>query len=133
MLILQKTALFAIASGLLFTNLISNRAISQPVEPNLGTLSLTCRGTIQNSVDFTAFYTREGGFNRVEFRPRTSTNVLTSNLRYSGKNTRGQGIWRGAVAAAADVVLVHLSDRPVQSGDQVSIGYDGRWGRATCR
>lgn len=130
--ILQKTALLAIASALLFGNLIGSRAIAQ-VEPNQDSLTLTCRGTIQNAVDFTTFYTRESGFNRVEFRPRTSTNVLTSDLSYSGKNARGQGIWRGAVASAADVVLVHLANRAVRSGDQVSIGYDGRWGRATCR
>lgn len=132
MRILGKTASIAIASSLLFAQIMSSGAIAQ-VEPNQDNLTLTCRGTIQNAVNFTTSYTREGGFNRVEFRPRTSSNVLTSDLSYSGKNSRGQGIWRGAVAGAADVVLVHLSDRTARSGDEVSIGYDGRWGTASCR
>ncbi|MBF2084503.1 hypothetical protein [Thermoleptolyngbya sp. C42_A2020_037] len=104
-----------------------------PEEPNQDNLSMTCNGTVQERVDFTAFYTREAGFSRVEFRPRTSTNVLTSNLSYVGKNAAGETIWKGNVAQMADTTLVHLSPFPAKPGDQVSVSYDGQWGRATCQ
>lgn len=102
-------------------------------EPNQDDLSMTCDGMIQNDVDFTAFYTREGGFGRVELRPRMGTQTLTSQLTYDGKDNNGHGIWRGSVAQMADVVLVHLSTDAPKQGDEVSVGYDNRWGRANCR
>jgi len=105
----------------------------KPEEPNQDNLALTCRGDIQNSVDFTAYYTREAGFSRLELRPRTSTNILQANLTYAEKNSDGEAIWRGSVAGMADVVLIHLSPTAVRRGDQISVGYDGRWGRTTCR
>lgn len=104
-----------------------------PEEPNQDNLSMTCNGTVQDRVDFTAFYTREAGFSRVEFRPRTSNNVLPSTLSYVGKNAAGESIWRGSVAQMADTTLVHLSPFPAKPGDQVSVSYDGQWGRATCQ
>lgn len=104
-----------------------------PEEPNQDNLSMTCNGTVQDRVDFTAFYTREAGFSRVEFRPYTSNNVLTSNLSYVGKNAAGETIWKGNVAQMADTTLVHLSPFPAKPGDQVSVSYDGQWGRATCQ
>lgn len=94
---------------------------------------MTCRGTIEDVVDFTAFFNRESGFNRVEFRPSTATTPLTAIMSYSDKNAEGQNTWRGSVNNAADVTLVHLSDGPVQLGDEISVTYDGRSGQATCR
>lgn len=101
-------------------------------EPNQDSLSMTCPGNIQGSVDFTAYFTRESGFSRIDLRPPAG-NVITTNLSYNGKNQEGQSIWRGSVAGMADVTLVHLSTAPARRGDQVSVGYDGRWGRGTCR
>lgn len=101
-------------------------------EPNQTPLSMRCSGNIQNDVDFTAFYSRESGFSRIELQPRRSGSVLTAYLSYSGKNEQGQDIWRGSVNNMADVTLVHLSPRTPQRGDEVSVGYDTRWGRATC-
>lgn len=101
-------------------------------EPNQDSLSMTCSGTIQDSVDFTVYYTREAGFSRIELVPPAGQ-TLTSTLSYDGKNQDGHGIWRGGVAQMASVVLVHLSTDAAQRGDDVSVGYDGRWGRATCR
>lgn len=94
---------------------------------------MTCRGSIQDSVDFTVYYSREGGFSRVEFRPRTSEKVLTGSLSYNSKDDQGQGIWRGSVEGMADVAVVHLATRAPQRGDEVSVKYDTRWGRATCQ
>lgn len=104
-----------------------------PDEPEPDDLSMTCAGSIQNDVDFTTYFTRESGFSRIELRPRTSENLLTANLSYSGKNGEGQDIWRGSINNMADVTIVHLSNRMAQLGDQISVGYDGRWGRATCQ
>lgn len=102
-------------------------------EPNQDNLSMACTGSIQDRVDFTAYYNRESGFNRVEFRPRASGNKLTSNLLYQGKNDQGYAIWRGTVQQMADVALVHLSTSAPQKEDEVSVSYDTSWGRATCR
>lgn len=102
-------------------------------EPNTDTLSMTCTGSIQDDVDFTVYYTREAGFNRVEFRPRRSNALLTSNPTYSGKNSAGQGVWRGGVNGMADAIVVHLSSAAPQPGDEISVSYDGRWGRGRCR
>lgn len=102
-------------------------------EPNQDNLSMSCNGTVQDRVDFTAFYTREAGFSRVEFRPRASNNVLPSSLSYIGKNAAGESIWKGSVAQMADTTLVHLSPYAAKPGDQVSVSYDGQWGRATCQ
>lgn len=104
-----------------------------PEEPNQDNLSMTCNGIVQDRVDFTAFYTREAGFSRVEFRPRTSNNVLPSSLSYVGKNAAGESIWKGNIAQMADTTLVHLSPYAAKPGDQVSVSYDGQWGRATCQ
>jgi len=100
--------------------------------PNSDNLTMLCPGNIQSDVDFTAYYTREAGFNRIDFSPRQGTQTLTSNLAYDGKDPEGHGIWRGNVAQMADVVLVHLSTVAPRRGDQVSVGYDNRWGRGNC-
>lgn len=109
-----------------------NTFITTAPQPNQNDLAMTCPGNIQADVNFTAYYTREAGFNRIDFSPSQGTQTLTSNLAYDGKDPEGHGIWRGNVAQMADVVLVHLSSVSPQRGDQVSVGYDNRWGRGNC-
>lgn len=103
-------------------------------EPNQDTLAMTCTGSITvNDIDFTAHFTREGGFSRIELaRPATGEVFAESFLSYDGQNDQGEDIWRGDVAGMADVTLVHLAQGPAQIGDEVSVGYDGQWGRGTC-
>jgi hypothetical protein len=104
-------------------------------DPNQDSLQMTCNGSILvNDIDFTAFFTREAGFSRIEFRRRSNgQQIAEAFLSYDRKNAKGQDIWRGSVNNAATVSLVHLASRPAQPGDQVSVGYDGQWGRGTCR
>lgn len=104
-------------------------------EPNQDDLAMTCPGSITvNDIDFTAHFTREAGFSRIELkRPATGEVFAESFLSYDRQNDAGQAVWRGAVNQMADVTLVHLSTNPAQLGDEVSVGYDGQWGRATCR
>lgn len=104
-------------------------------EPNQDNLEMTCTGSITvNDIDFTVYFTREAGFSRLELKqPATGEVFAESFLSYDGKNVQGQAIWRGSVQQMASVTLVHLSPNPAQVGDQVSVGYDGQWGRGTCR
>lgn len=104
------------------------------VEPNQDNLQMQCPGSIGvNDVNYTVFFTREAGFSRIVLRRRsTGQQIAEAFLSYDRKNAKGQAIWRGAVNDAADVTLVHLSTRAAQRGDQVSVGYDGQWGRGTC-
>jgi hypothetical protein len=105
------------------------------VEPNQDNLQMTCPGSILvNDINFTVFFTREAGFSRIQLRRRsTGQQIAETFLSYDRKNDKGQAIWRGSVNGAADVTLVHLSSRPAQRGDQVSVGYDQQWGRGTCQ
>jgi hypothetical protein len=104
-------------------------------EPNQDSLQMTCNGSITvNDLDYTVFFTREAGFSRIQMRRRSSgQQIAEAFLSYDRQNDKGQAIWRGAVNDAATVTLVHLASRPAQPGDQVSVGYDGQWGRGTCR
>jgi hypothetical protein len=104
-------------------------------EPNQDSLQMTCNGSITvNDIDYTVFFTREAGFSRIQMRRRSSgQQIAEAFLSYDRQNDKGQAIWRGAVNDAATVTLVHLASRPAQPGDQVSVGYDGQWGRGTCR
>lgn len=104
------------------------------VEPNQDNLQMQCPGSILvNDINYTVFFTREAGFSRIVLRRRsTGQQIAETTLSYDRKNAKGQAIWRGAVNDAADVTLVHLSTRAAQVGDQVSVGYDGQWGRGTC-
>lgn len=117
------------------TTPVPGSAAAPPEEPNQDNLEMTCTGSITvNDTDFTVYFTREAGFSRVEFkRPATGEVFAESFLSYDGKNAQGQAIWRGAVQQMASVTLVHLSPNPAQIGDQVSVGYDGQWGRGDCR
>lgn len=106
--------------------------ISPLPSPGPVVTSLICRGNIQNRIDFTVDYTQASGFSRVEFRPLTSNTLLRSNLSYAGRNQNGQEVWRGSVNAAADVVVIHLSQASPRSGDLVAVSYDGQWGQGYC-
>lgn len=100
---------------------------------NQANAAMTCPGTIKNSVDFTAYFAREAGFNRVVFRPRESKIAVVSNLSYNGKNDQGQDTWRGKANEVSDVTLIHLSATVPQPGNQISVDYDGLLGQATCQ
>jgi len=110
----------------------NSSAIAQ--EPNQDNLQMTCPGAIEvNDINFTVFFTREAGFSRIEFRRRSSGQLIAEAfLSYDRENAQGQAIWRGSVNDAASVTLIHLSTGPGQPGDQVSVSYDGQWGRGTC-
>lgn len=97
---------------------------------NTGAIALTCSGTIQDGPDFTAYYTSDGGFSKIEFGP--SDHRVVSDLDFSEQNDKGQTIWRGSAFDRADVTLVALSSDAMHEGNQVSVSYDTRWGRATC-
>jgi hypothetical protein len=117
------------------TTPVPDSASAPPEEPNQDNLEMTCTGSITvNDIDFTVYFTREAGFSRIELkRPATGQVFAESFLSYDGKNAQGQAIWRGSVQEMASVTLVHLSSNPAQIGDQVSVGYDGQWGRGNCR
>lgn len=103
-------------------------------EPNQDNLQMTCNGSILvNDINYTVFFTREAGFSRIVMRRRSTGQQMTETfLSFDRKNDKGQAVWRGSVNNAASVTLVHLSSRPAQRGDQVSVGYDQQWGRGTC-
>jgi hypothetical protein len=104
-------------------------------EPNQDSLQMNCNGSISaNGIDYTVFFTREAGFSRIQLRRRSNGQQIgEAFLSFARQNDKGQAIWRGSVNNAANVTLVHLASRPAQPGDQVSVGYDGQWGRGTCR
>lgn len=109
-------------------------AAEQPIEQSkpAGTL-LSCVGTIKDSVDFTAYFAPDAGFNRLVFRPRDAKVVAVSALSYSGKNSQGQDTWQGKANEVAEVRLVHLANSVPQRGDQISVDYDGLLGQAVCQ
>lgn len=96
-----------------------------------GVASMTCRGTIDNTVNFVAYYTQTRGFYRIDFSPRASGNVIPIDLIDNGINSQGQRVWRG-VNSTAEVALVHLSTGVPQRGDRIAVQYDGRWGAGNC-
>ncbi|NJN87944.1 MAG: hypothetical protein HC881_18660 [Leptolyngbyaceae cyanobacterium SL_7_1] len=112
---------------------INNSSANNAQGSTQDSLAMTCPGNIQSTIDFTAYHSREAGFERIDLKPRTSDTVLTSSLSYDGTNTKGQGIWRGNVNQMADVTLVHLSTAQPKKGDEISVGYDNRWGQAICQ
>lgn len=103
-------------------------------EPNQDSLQMTCNGSITaNKIDYTVFFTREAGFSRIALRRSNGQPIAETFLSFDQQNDQGQAIWRGAVNDMASVTLIHLANRPAQPGDQVSVNYDGQWGRGTCR
>ncbi|NCA72445.1 MAG: hypothetical protein EOM91_20740 [Sphingobacteriia bacterium] len=58
--------------------------------------------------------------------------VESSPLRFDRTNDQGQRIYRGHVGGMADVVLVDLAETQPRAGSEISVGYDGRWGRGVC-
>ncbi len=97
---------------------------------------LICRGDMKAAdLVFSVRFTRDAGFTGpVEFRRReTGARVVESSpLRFDRTNAQGQRIYRGHVGGMADVVLVDLAEKQPRAGSEVSVGYDGRWGRGVC-
>ena len=116
---------------------LSVLAMSVPVQAQAA--DIQCRGTIHRAGDditFSVPWSPNTGFEqRVKFRnARTGAGMSqSSRLRFDRKNDKGQRIYRGNVSGMADVTLVHLSrsfqPRP---GGQISVNFDGQWGRGTC-
>ncbi|MEP1074595.1 hypothetical protein NDI52_04245 [Leptolyngbya sp. PL-A3] len=102
-------------------------------EPNQNNLAMSCAGTIVNKFDFTAYYTRESGFNRIDLKPHQSSQTLTANLSYDRKDDKNHEVWRGNIAQMEDVTLTHLSTKDPKPGDEVSVSYDNGLGKANCR
>ena len=101
---------------------------------------MQCRGTIyranSSNISFSVPWSPHTGFEqRVKFRnARTGAGMSqSSRLRFDHKNDQGQRIYRGNVSGMADVTLINLSrsfkPRP---GGQISVNFDGQWGRGTC-
>lgn len=97
---------------------------------------LICQGDMPPAnLVFSVPYTHGLGFiGPVEFRHReTGAHVVDSSpLRFDLANARGQRIYRGHVDGMADVVLIDLAETAPRAGSEVSVGYDGRWGRGVC-
>jgi hypothetical protein len=101
---------------------------------------ILCRGTIHrahgDNISFSVPWSPNTGFEqRVEFRDaRTGAGLSkSSRLRFDRKNDKGQRIYRGNVSGMANVTLINLSRffQPPPGG-QVSVNFDGQWGRGTC-
>ncbi len=122
------------------STLLNNTEISTLQKPTIvaqrstGNLEMECDGEITaNLVDFTAYYSQESGFSRIEFLQGSPEQVIAeSALSYDGQNDQGQSIWRGSVNGMASVTLIHLSSNPAQPGDEISVSYDGQWGKGLC-
>lgn len=101
---------------------------------------ILCRGTIDrahgDNISFSVPWSPNTGFEqRVKFyNARTGAGMSqSSRLRFDRKNDKGQRIYRGNVSGMANVTLINLSrffqPRP---GGQISVNFDGQWGRGTC-
>ena len=113
-------------------------AMTVPAEAQAA--DMVCRGTINrahaDNISFSVPWSPNTGFEqRVKFRnARTGAGISqSSRLRFDRKNDKGQRIYRGNVSGMADVTLINLSRffQPPPRG-QVSVNFDGQWGRGTC-
>ena len=127
------------------------RLIATPAIIGLGILAITvpskvfaadilCRGVIHRAnsknISFSVPWSPNTGFEqKVEFRNiRTGAGISqSSRLRFDRKNDKGQRIYRGNVSGMASVTLINLSRffQP-KPGGQISVNFDGQWGRGTC-
>ena len=103
----------------------------RPVLAQYDTLVMICRGTIEiNRIDYAVTFSSEGGFSQIEFS-RDGEPIASAQLSFDGRNDQNQTLWRGNVNSGASI-LIHLSTQTVQPGDEISVGYDGQWGRDQC-
>ncbi|MBK1644700.1 hypothetical protein CKO25_08580 [Thiocapsa imhoffii] len=97
---------------------------------------LICRGNMPAAnLNFSTLFTRGAGFvGPVEFRQHETGAwvVESSPLQFDRTNDRGQGVYRAHVGGMADVVLIDLAETQPHVGSEISVGYDGRWGRGVC-
>ncbi len=104
--------------------------------PHAFAYDLICKGKIPEAgLKYSVLHSQESGFmQEVKFRnAKTGNGVAKSSyLKYDTKNTKGQDIYRGGVSGMADVTLVDLSEFGAEPGSQISVMYDGQWGRGTC-
>lgn len=92
--------------------------------------TLICSGSIEDGPDFTAYYTQSDGFSRIDLG--SPQNHITTNLTFSNYDAEGQAVWQGYAFDRAKVTLLAPSRDDVQAGDEISVGYDTRWGRGIC-
>ena len=121
------------------TALIGFSVLVMSVPAKAQAADILCRGTIHRAGDditFSVSWSPNTGFEqRVKFRnARTGVDISrSSRLRFDRKNDKGQRIYRGNVSGMADITLINLSrffqPRP---GGQISVNFDGQWGRGTC-
>lgn len=104
--------------------------------PAARAFDLICMGVIPSArLSFSVPHSPESGFmQQVEFRNvMTGAGVATSDhLTFDRNNEQGQGVFRGSVRGMADVTLIDLAEFQPESGSEISVGYDGQWGRGTC-
>lgn len=103
-----------------------------PTPTNLPGGGISCRGTLPNQADFTAFYVAGQGFNRIDLRPLNSNAPISVPLFFNGNNSQGQPVYRGTVNAAAEVIVTQQSTAPPRSGDRIQVQYDGGVGTGIC-
>ncbi|MFO1423325.1 MAG: hypothetical protein U1F70_06675 [Candidatus Competibacteraceae bacterium] len=120
--------------------LVGLGALAMTVPSKVLAADIVCRGTINRAhaddIAFSVPWSPNTGFERkVEFRnARTGAGISqSSRLRFDRKNDKGQRIYRGNVSGMANVTLINLSRffQPPPGG-QVSVNFDGQWGRGTC-
>jgi len=104
--------------------------------PAARAFDLICMGVIPDArLSFTVPHSPESGFmQQVEFRNvMTGAGVAKSDhLTFDRNNEQGQGIFRGSVRGMADVTLIDMAEFQPEPGSEISVGYDGQWGRGTC-
>lgn len=118
---------------------LSVTALSIPA--NAEAAGLQCSGTIQRpraaDIRFSVPWNARYGFEqRINFRNARTGKELpqSSRLRYDRQNDKGQRIYRGHVRGMADITLINLSrSSQPRPGGEVSVNFDGQWGRGTCR
>jgi len=96
--------------------------------------NLVCAGPLRDLSFIVNYDGRIHAFTRIEFwRQQGRQFIADARLSYAGRDNQGRDIYRGAVAAMAEVVVVDLSNFGVRPGSEISVKYDGSWGRGTCR
>jgi hypothetical protein len=96
--------------------------------------TLSCDGDLETTnLSFSIEYSPENGFNHVELRQKISNRLVAEvRLSYQGQDRQGRDRFGGSVNNKG-VTVLNLAPNYVEAGTQVSVSYDGQWGRGTCR
>lgn len=85
---------------------------------------IVCRGTLFGDTDFTAFY-GEIGFGRMELRFLRGGKTVEVPLLYSGRNSRGENIFRGNNPDQPSDVVEVIAPRNVNPQTRIQVSYNG--------